>query len=158
VTTKPVLAEHATIQIERVYPHPVSAVFACWSDAEARRKWEPTPEGMVMAYEGDDYDFKVGFIERSRMLQGDQELARFESRFVDIVPDSRIISVVCVSANDTLMSSSQHTLEFFSEEGKTRIKCTEQVAWLHGQAMQTEHEDGWNVLLDRLGEVLDGKR
>ena len=150
-------AKHATIQVERVYPHSVSAVFSCWSDGEARRKWEPTPEGMEMEYEG-SCDFKVGFVERSRMVKDGEELAGFETRFVDIVPDSRIVSTVRVLANDATVSASQHTIEFFAEDGKTRLRCTEQVAWLHGQDMQAEHEGGWSTLLDRVGEVLEGKR
>lgn len=148
------IAIHDTIAVSRVLKASPARVFAAWTDPESRKKWEPTPEGMEMIYE--NFDFRPGGQERSEMRQGDTTLAGFETRFLDIVTDQRIVSTVAVNAGGAVMSCSLHTIEFQPEGTGTRLICHEQVAWFNGMNMRSEHEGGWAVLLDRLAAVVGG--
>ncbi|MBO0334772.1 SRPBCC domain-containing protein [Sneathiella sp. CAU 1612] len=147
-------AVHETIAVSRVFKAAPTRVFAAWTDPESRKKWEPTPEGMEMIYE--NFDFRPGGLERSEMQQDGTTLVGFETRFLDIVADQRIVSTVAVNADGGVMSCSLHTIEFQPEGTGTRLICHEQVAWLNGMNMRSEHEGGWAVLLERLAAVVDG--
>lgn len=147
-------AVHDTIAVSRVFKASPARVFAAWSDPESRQKWEPTPVGMKMIYE--KYDFRPGGQEQSELRQGDASLADFETRYLDIIKDQRIVSTVAVTADGRVMSCSLQTLEFQPEGTGTRLICHEQAAWLNGMNMRSEHEGGWALLLDRLTAVVDG--
>jgi uncharacterized protein YndB with AHSA1/START domain len=147
-------AIHDTIAASRVLKAAPARVFAAWTDTEARKKWEPTPEGMEMVYENSD--FRIGGVERSEMRQGGAAVASFEIRFLDILEDQRIISTVMVRAGGAVMSCSLHTIEFQPEGSGTRLICHEQVAWFNGMNMRSEHEGGWALMLDRFTAVVDG--
>lgn len=144
---------HDTIKAERLLKASPSRVFAAWTDHEARRRWEPTPEGMTMEYDG--HAFEVGGHEKSRMKKDGEILAEFDTRFIDIDGERRVVSSVFVSAGGSAMSCSHHTAEFNAEGEHTRLICHEQVAWFHGQNMRSEHEDGWSELLDRLAAEVE---
>lgn len=144
---------HDTIKAERLLKASPARVFAAWTDHEARRRWEPTPEGITAEYDG--HDFRIGGYEKSRMSKDGQILVEFETRFIDIVDCSRVVSLVRAVAGGNAMSCSQHTAEFRAVGEQTRLTCHEQVAWFHGRNMRAEHEGGWSVLLDRLAAEVE---
>lgn len=139
---------HDTIEFERLLNAAPERVFAAWTDSEARKRWEPTPEGMTMEY--DNHSFTVGGHERSRMKKDSDTLAEFDTRFLDILDNRRVVYSVSVSSGGAPMSCSQNTVVMQPEGTGTRLICHEQVAWLHGKSMRPEHEGGWATLLDRL--------
>ena len=144
---------HDTISVSRRLDASPERVFAAWTDPAARRKWEPTPIGFETIYQG--HDFTIDGIENSEMRKDGQTLATFQTRFVDIVPNQRIISTVRVMSNGQVMSSSQHTIHLIADGKGTHLHCTEQVAWLMGKSLRAEHEGGWKTLLDRLQAVVE---
>lgn len=150
--TPPII--HDTIKAERVLKVAPERVFAAWTDSEARKRWEPTPQGMNMEY--DVHDFQVGGYEKSRMKKDGDVLAEFDTRFIDIVENRRVVSSVRVLVSGNAMSCSQHTVDFRPEGNGTHLICHEQVAWFNGRSMRAEHEGGWSTLLDRLAEEVDG--
>nr|WP_306263377.1 SRPBCC domain-containing protein [Pararhizobium sp. IMCC3301] len=145
---------HDTIKAERLLNAAPERVFAAWTDSEARKRWEPTPEGMSMDYDG--HDFQIGGYEKSRMTKDGNVLAEFDTRFIDIVENSRVVSSVRVNSGGNALSCSQHTIDFRAEGNGTRLICHEQVAWFHGHDMRAEHEGGWSTLLDRLAGEVEG--
>ncbi len=89
------------------------------------------------------------------MIKDGETVAAFDTRFVDIVPEKRIVSSICVSAGGQTMSCSQNIMELVPEGSGTRVICYEQVAWFGGQNMKKEHEEGWRTLLDRLQQEVE---
>lgn len=149
---KPMIV-HDTIRAERVVNAAPEKVFIAWTDSEAREKWEPTPEGMEMNYDG--YDFRTGGHEKSRMTKDGVVLAEFDTWYVVIAENSRVVSSVRVAAGGSALSCSQNTVDFRQEGNKTRLICHEQVAWLDGNNRRSDHEGGWATLLERLAEVVE---
>ena len=146
---------HDTITAERVFRSPPEAVFRAWEDPATHEHWQPAPEGTEYVYDG--HDFRAGGIERCELRRGDEILARFVNRYVEIMEGERIIfSVRAETAGGELVSVSQHTIALTAENGGTRLSCTEQVVWPGGVSRRTEHEIGWKMLLDRLVAFLDG--
>ena len=71
--------------------------------------------------------------------------------------NERIVFVYDLLLNERLTSVSLTTVEFFGEEGGTRLLFTEQGAFFDDldDPAGREHGTGW--LLDRLGQVLAGE-
>jgi len=86
---------------------------------------------------------------------GTQEL--FYERADVLVEDERIVFAYDLLLEDRLTSVSLTTVEFFGEEGGTRLLFTEQGAFFDGLDDPAEREHGTGWLLDRLGRVLAGE-
>ena len=145
-------AIHDTITAERQFRAAPAAVYKVFTDPALRSKLEPAPEGFEMVY--DQINFTVGGIENGEMRQHGQTLATFEHRYLEIVPDRRYLFTVKVIANGQIMSCSKNTIEFLPQDGGTLCVCTEHVSWLHGASMRTDHEGGWNGLLENAAGLL----
>jgi len=145
---------HDTISSSRFFNAAIEDVFDAWADHEKSQKWDPRPDGVESVSQG--RDFSVGGIESTDYISDGVILVRFETRYLDIVENERIIySIRVISPEGSLLSSSQNTIEFTSEDNGTRLFCTEQVAWLMGKSMRPEHESGWETLLGRLEAFLE---
>ncbi|WP_136659431.1 SRPBCC domain-containing protein [Nitratireductor sp. XY-223] len=153
MTGKPEIV-HETIRIERVFKAAPERVFAAWEDSDARRRWEPTPDGMEMDYEG--FDFRTGGYEKSHLMKDGAVIVSFDTRYIDIVPAGSIVTSVRVISNGAAFSCMQSTIEFHPEGTGTRLVCCEQAAFMTGESMRSAHENGWGVMLDRLEKEVDG--
>lgn len=143
-----------TVHDQRVLNASPARVYAAFADAEARKRWEPTPTDMEMRY--GPSAFEVGAHEESEMIKDGEVLAAFDTRYVDIVPEKRIVSSIRVKAGGQTMSCSQSTVELVPEGAGTRVICHEQVAWFGGKNMKSEHQEGWRTLLDGLQREVEG--
>lgn len=148
-------AVHDAIRTSRVFRAPPAGVFAPWTEPETQHRWQPAPEGTQYHYES--RVFSPGAVEICELRRGQEVLARFENRYLEIVENHRIVLSVRAFARDgTLISVSNHTLEFEPEGDGARLDATEQVVWLVGRSMRKEHEGGWATMLDRLVAFVDG--
>ncbi|AVX05833.1 hypothetical protein MXMO3_03328 [Maritalea myrionectae] len=137
-----------TVHDERVMKASPARVYMAFADAEARKRWEPTPPDMEMRY--GPSSFEVGAHEESEMIKDGEVMAAFDTRYIDILPEKRIVSSIRVKAGGQIMSCSQSTVELVPEGNGTRVICYEQVVWFGGQNMKKEHQEGWRTLLDGL--------
>lgn len=145
---------HDTITSSRVFRSPPAAVFTAWADPSTHEHWQPAPEGTAYVY--DRHDFSPGGVERCELRRGNEVLARFVNRYLEIAEGRRIIfSVRAEAPQGELVSVSQHTIELVADGSGTRLFATEQVVWAMGQSRRPEHEAGWNLLLDRLVAFVD---
>ena len=147
---------HSTIVIERSYDASPSRVFAAWSDPQALLRWGSPGEGWVSAF--DRFEFKVGGCELSRFGPKGGEPYLNETRYLDIVPDKRIVSAGSMTSGGTRIFAGLLTVEFTAAGKGCRMVMTEQGAFLDGHDNPANHEAGWNRMLDNLGDQLKRDR
>jgi uncharacterized protein YndB with AHSA1/START domain len=145
---------HSTIVLERTYAASPKRVFAAWSDPEALLRWGNPGEGWTTSLER--FEFKVGGSDLSKFGPADgSQVFVNETRYLDIVQDSRIISAgMMTSAGNTLFTGLL-TVELAPEGNGCRLVLTEQGAFLDGHDLPENHEAGWGTMLDNLAEELE---
>ena len=106
------------------------SVYGAFADAEVLRRWFRLP-GHGSTY---TQDFRVGGGERARStfrhLDGRQEHLEYRSRYLELVPDRRIVYGYESLVDDVLRWTSLVTVELTTAEGGTLLKWTEQAAFL----------------------------
>lgn len=108
-----------------------AAVFAAFADDRLRRRWFRLP-GSGATY---DHDFRVGGGEDARstfaMMDGKTEKLRNRSRYLDILPDRRIVFVYEAIVDEVTRWTSLVTVTLEdAEDGGSTLTWTEQVALL----------------------------
>jgi uncharacterized protein YndB with AHSA1/START domain len=146
---------HAQFTIERNYSCRPAQAFRGFSDPELKRQWFANPGGFPDATW--ELDFRVGGGEISGGTIPDGPRMLFRSTFHEIVEAERIVFAYDLLQDDRLMSVSLTSVEFFGEEGGTRMLFTEQGAFFDGLDDPAEREHGTGWLIDRLGKVLAGE-
>ncbi|RJQ78609.1 polyketide cyclase [Pseudonocardiaceae bacterium YIM PH 21723] len=146
--------QHDTFTVERVYPKPPAAVFAAWSSAEAKPKWFVAPHENVTSGPL-ELDFRVGGRESiSNDWTREGFSSHYNATYHDIVPNERIVTAYTMHIDDRQLSVSVATMEFHAEGTGTRLVITESGVFLDGHADVQGREQGTNLLLDQLTEVL----
>lgn len=142
--------KHDTIVMERKFKSSPAKVFAAWKDPEAYGRWNRPGEGWVMAeYEN---DFRVGG--REKKTFGPKEDPRYvgEGHYLDIVPDSRIVSAFNMRERDTRLSATLCTVELLANGSGTKLILTDQSVFFDGRETPADRSSGWGKVLDRLKE------
>jgi uncharacterized protein YndB with AHSA1/START domain len=101
-----------------------------------------------------DQDFRVGGHERSRFGPKGAPHLREEGRFLDIVPNERIVSAGTMHDDDLRISITLCTVELAADGDGTLLKLTDQSAFLDGRERPDERRSGWGAVLDRLADLL----
>lgn len=151
-------AIHATFVIEKTYPHSVEKVFAAFALPDTRARWQ-NPPGAGHADNRITFDFAVGGRESNRWVMGDDTpfpgaVMTSEGLFLDIVPQRRIATANNMMMNGTPFSASLLTFELEAEGENTRLVCTHHGAFFENSDGPDMREQGWQHLLERLGQVL----
>lgn len=143
---------HATIVLERQYAASPARVFAAWSNPEVRALWDIPVEGWEVGEF--EQDFRPGGREFTTFGPAGDPQYRADGRYLDIVPNARVISAGTMWANGTPCSTSLFTLELMPKDGGTHLVLTDQSAYLDGLEIPSEREEGWSTILDNLGTYL----
>ncbi len=142
---------HGSFTVERTYRHTPSKVFQAWANPEFKRQWFGSPNP---ANPKEQMDFRVGGREFNESeMEG--KTYTFDVTYRDIVPDNRIIYTYEMTMNGQRISVSLATIEFFPNEGGTRMVVKEDGAFLDGLDTHKIREDGTNYLIDLMGRWLD---
>jgi uncharacterized protein YndB with AHSA1/START domain len=144
---------HGTFVIERSYAATPERVFAAFSDPAKKRRWYV--EGHNNEAETFEMDFRAGGTERSSYRMGSNSPApgtviSNETKYMDIVPNQRIVVAYTMSMGDRRFSSSQATFELVPSEKGTDLVFTEQGAYFEGSDGVERREQGWRQLLEQL--------
>ncbi len=142
---------HDTIRIERRYGAGPDRVFRAWAEPDARERWFVREEGWEVEYA---QDFRVGGRERGWFRQPGGERYVNETLFQDILPDARIVFAYTMAREAAKISASLATVELVPDGEGTRLLFTEQIALLDGGDNVKDREQGWQGLLDKLGDEL----
>lgn len=145
---------HATFAIERTLAAPPRLVFHAFADPAAKARWFGAPEDWASA--GRVFDFRVGGREHlASRVPGGQSYA-FDAVYHDIVPDRRIIYTYEMELDGRRISVSVATIDIEPSASGTRLRVTEQGAFLDGLDRPEDRERGTNELLDALEASLAG--
>lgn len=140
---------HDRFTIERVYPRCRAHVWAAWSDPA--RKWSWFGGGPMPS----DYrlDFRTGGTELARFAS---PMGQHENRttYLDIQPDRHIAFAYSMAMDGRVHSASVATVEFFDQDGGTRLVFTEQIATLGPSDGPEGRRHGWGELLSALDRWL----
>lgn len=121
---------HDTFTISRRLDVPPPVVFAAFADTAVRRRWFKIP-GSGSTYH---HEFGVGGGETAHStftaLDAPPEHLDYRSRYLDIVPNRRIVYVYESTVNDVLRWTSLVTVLLADDAGSTHLTWTEQVAFL----------------------------
>jgi uncharacterized protein YndB with AHSA1/START domain len=145
---------HDTFTLERRYKASPARVFAAWSDPKEKAKWFHGPNE-----KGRDplaLDFRVGGREHASGVAQDGTRHTYDALYLDIVPNERFILTYWMSIDDVPISASLQTVELFADGSGTRLKFTEQDAFLDGWDDAGSRREGTEQLLKQLAEALGG--
>jgi uncharacterized protein YndB with AHSA1/START domain len=131
---------------------PPSRVYAAFADPATKAKWFTGPAGWVEVESR--LDFRVGGTEVVRRGPKDGPVHGFVARFHDLVADRRIVYAYDLTFDDTLISVSVASIELEADGDGTRLRFTEQGAFLDGHEQPATREEGTHFLLDALGSFL----
>jgi uncharacterized protein YndB with AHSA1/START domain len=147
--------KHAEIEAKRHLKADPKQVFAAFAEPDARSIWAVPQRDWESAEEGDD--FRVGGFELSRFGPKDDPRFTCETHYFDIVPERRIVMGGTMLENEIPISCSLCTVELEPESGGTKLRVTEQAAFLDDGDDKKARRQGWDVLLDQLEAYLDGQ-
>ncbi|MDQ0558532.1 uncharacterized protein YndB with AHSA1/START domain [Rhizobium mesoamericanum] len=141
-------AMHETFSIERKIRTSASRVFAAWANPQAKRKWFACHDEWVSL----DYnlDFRVGGEERNLVADSNGVLHAYQARYLDIVPEARIIYAYDMKLGEIRISASLATVTFEATSSGATMLFTEQVAFLDGYKDGGSRRQGTEILVDRI--------
>ena len=134
-----------SLEIRRVYPHPVAAVYAAWTDPAQIASWMGPSDAFgateVML------DLRVGGRYRFVMHAPDGDVHRVGGAFREIVPGRKV--VYTWAWESTPERESLVTVEFRPAGQGTELLLTHQR--FADTAARDRHHEGWIGCLDRFG-------
>jgi uncharacterized protein YndB with AHSA1/START domain len=144
MSDKPV---HATITFQHSYPVPLERVFSEFADPAARARWSP-PSNDELIY--DETDFRVGGKDVFRCGPRGDPKFHAETRYLDIVPNARVVSTETLDVNGQRLAVALVTLEFESVKDGTNLTVTVQVVSFAGVDVIHGYESGNKSALENL--------
>jgi uncharacterized protein YndB with AHSA1/START domain len=143
---------HATFVIERQFSAPIERVFAAWSDATLKRQWNSCHDDWRL--EEHSLDFRLDGTEINKTVEPDGTAHVMKARFLDIVPNRRVVYAYDMHLDEARISVSLVTLELERVRSKTKMTFTEQVVLLDGHGDAEERRLGTEVGLGHLQALL----
>jgi len=139
---------HDTLVLERALPAPPSRVFAALADPEIRANWTVPSDDEVLTYSATD--FRCGGVDRFRCGLRADPAYDGEVRYLEIVPDERIIHSERLSTNGALIAVSLITWELKGLGDDTHLTLTDQMASLAGRGPIEGSTVGYTAALANL--------
>ncbi|HZO23602.1 MAG TPA: SRPBCC family protein [Steroidobacteraceae bacterium] len=147
-----VATHHGQFTLERTYRATPERVYAAWSEVGAKAHWFIGPEGWRELRR--EMDFRVGGHELLEGRYGSERVTRYTARFHALEAARRIVFVYDMHLSDVHHSTSLATVELAATANGTRLRFTEQVAFLDGTTSADSRAHGTGAHLDRLALYL----
>jgi len=119
---------------------------------DVKRRW--FAEGEDWRVEEFTADFRPGGYETSRFRFADGPPITYDTRYLDIITDERLVFSYTMTIDGRPSSVSLASVELFPAQGETRLVYTEQGQYFQGGDQALQREIGCGELYDTLGEVL----
>jgi uncharacterized protein YndB with AHSA1/START domain len=139
--------QHATIALQHSYSAPLERVFSEFADPVARALWS-APSHDALIY--DEADFRVGGKDVFRCGPKGDPKFRGETRYLDIVPNARVVSSETVEVAGRRLAVALTTLDFEATEDGTNLTVTLQIVSFVGPGMIHGYESGNRSALENL--------
>jgi len=146
------MTQHATLVFQRPLPAPVPRVWQAFADPVERAVWGVPSDTAVVLY--DQAEFHVGGTDIARCGDRSDPQFRAVTRYLDIVPNRRIVSTEVVDHQGNPLGVNLVTLELEPDGAGTAMTLTIQVASLVGDAMIEGTRQGYEASLGTLAEHL----
>jgi uncharacterized protein YndB with AHSA1/START domain len=143
---------HAIFSLERVYDASPALVFRALSDPAAKARWFEAGGGWTPIER--TMDVRPGGRERAKGRWPSGLVTTFDAVYFDVVPNRRLVYCYEMHLDARKISVSLATIELAPAGAGTRLKLTEQGAFLDGYDDAGSREHGTGMLLDRLGASL----
>jgi uncharacterized protein YndB with AHSA1/START domain len=143
---------HAIFSLERVYDASPALVFRALSDPAAKARWFEAGGGWTPIER--TMDVRPGGRERAKGRWPSGLITTFDAVYFDVVPNRRLVYCYEMHLDARKISVSLATIELTPAGAGTRLKVTEQGAFLDGYDDAGAREHGTGLLLDRLGASL----
>jgi uncharacterized protein YndB with AHSA1/START domain len=148
-------SQHATITLQHSYSAPPEQVFSEFADPVARARWS-APSNDELIY--DEADFRIGGKDVFRCGPKGDPKFRGETRYLDIVPNARVVSSETVDGDGRRLAVALTTLDFAPTEDGTTLTVTIQMVSFVGPDMVHSYESGNKSALKNLSLHLSNIR
>ena len=148
-------SHHATITLQHSYPAPPEQVFSEFADPVVRVRWS-APSNDELVY--DEADFRIGGKDVFRCGPKGDPKFRGETRYLDIVPNARVVSSETVDVDGQRLAVALTTLDFASTKDGTNLTVTIQMVSFVGPDMVHSYESGNKSALKNLSLHLSNIR
>lgn len=146
--------EHTTFVIERELPGSPAHAFRFWTDPALKARWSGCHADWTVLE--DRFDFRAGGLELKRWRTPDGDELTFQAFYLDVVAVDRIIYAYEMAWNGERLSASLVTIELTPIGPRTRMKFTEQAAFLTPGDRQ-QRILGTEEGLDRLVAIVEAE-
>lgn len=144
--------ELGTVDITRTFAAPAAAAFAAWSQQAAQETWgDPGPDWQ-MRFER--FGFAVGESDLCRFGPGGGPVYLNENRYLQILPETRIVYASLLREDGTLTFSGTVVVTFEAIPEGTRMRLVEQGTYFDGRDRVEDHRAGWRAMLEAMGRYL----
>ncbi len=147
-------AAHGAFTLELAFDASPSRLFHALVDKAAKARWFEGGGGYVTLER--EMDVRPGGRERAKGRWTSGVISTFDAVYFDVVPDRRLVYAYEMHLDDRKISVSLATLEITPAGAGSRLRLTEQGAFLDGYDDAGARERGTGFLLDRLGAALKG--
>lgn len=143
------------LSITRTFDAPLSLVWGIWADrAHVARWWAPKTFEVTGHI---DWDFEVGGAYRIGITSVKNGLTYMGGRFVEIVPNQRIVFTFAWEATgDSIGQETLITVTFAEQNGRT-TQTFHQTPFFNADS-RDNHIGGWNEVFDREQTYLDNRK
>ena len=148
--------DHGTVTVERTLEAPVASVYAAFADPKDREMGGAPSDTEVFTY--DEADFRIGGRDLARCGPREDPRFRVEARYVDIVPERRVVSTETVREIERLLAVNLTTLELRPDGERTHVRVTVQVTSFVGPDMIRHTKAGHEGSLASMARYVEGRR
>ena len=141
-------ANHHVIELKRHFDYKPELVFFAYSNPDSKRVWFSGPPDWDN--KPGEMDFRVGGRETSSGGPKGEWVSLYDSRYLDIVPNERIINAFSMYIDGRLITCSLATTEFRAAGDGTDVTLTEQIVFLDGADHLENRTQGTAAIFDML--------
>lgn len=144
---------HSIFNLEREYDAEPARVWQAFTDIEAKARWFSGAQGQWELLER-RMEVCPGGRERLKGRWQSGLVTTFDAVYHDVIPNERLVYSYDMYLDDRKISVSLATIQISRAGSRTRLKVTEQGAFLDGYDDAGSREQGTAQLLDKLGASL----
>jgi uncharacterized protein YndB with AHSA1/START domain len=147
--------KHGSFVIERRLDYNPELVYRAWTQKDAKARWfNGPPDKWTETVR--EMDVRVGGCDVLTGKFADGSESRFEARYLDVVPEKRLVYVYDMYWQGKKISVTLASVEFVAAGKGTKLVVTEQHAFLDGHEDAGSRERGTLQLMQNLDVALAG--
>ena len=143
---------HGVFTVSRDFPHPPAALYRAFADMEAKARWFGGGDDMTPIQR--EMDVRPGGREIAKARWNSGVVTTFDAVYLDVVAGERLVYAYNLLIDERKISVSLATVEIEAAPGGSRLRITEQGAFLDGYDDAGKREHGTQLLVERIAETL----